>query len=196
MTETRRITDVATLKAMGHPLRVRLYGDLYMRGTATASQLAESLDDGTAVSLVSYHLRKLAEHGLIEEAPAESGRDGRERWWRPAQESLRIDGADFRGSPEGAAAHTALSRIIYEQRREHYLRFVEQRSGWSEAWQDASDASDFHARLTAGELKELTEELHAVIKRYAEQGRAAEAAGDSEGRETAVVHLYGFPFRP
>ncbi|SDK08623.1 ArsR/SmtB family transcription factor [Streptomyces indicus] len=196
MTETRRITDVATLKAMGHPLRVRLYGDLYMRGTATASQLAEGLDDGTAVSLVSYHLRKLAEHGLIEEAPREDGGDGRERWWRPAQESLRIDSADFRDSPEGAAAHTALARVIYEQRREHYLRFLEQRSGWSEEWQDASDASDFLVRATAAELKELTAELHAVVKRYQDKGRAAEAAGDGEGRETAAIHLYGFPFRP
>ncbi|MEV3856198.1 helix-turn-helix domain-containing protein [Streptomyces sp. NPDC050095] len=191
MTETRRITDVATLKALGHPLRMRLYGLLYMRGTGTASQLADDLDDGTAVSLISYHLRKLAAHGLIEEAEHEGG-DGRERWWKPAQESLRIEVSDFRDSPEGAAAHTALNRVMYEGRREHYLRFLDQKAGWSADWQDASDSSDFLARLNPEELKELKDELHAVVQRYTERGKSA----DPEGRETVSVHLYAFPVRP
>ncbi|MFI7008021.1 ArsR/SmtB family transcription factor [Streptomyces sp. NPDC050145] len=190
MTEYRRITDLATLKAFGHPLRMRLYGALYMRGTATASHLAEDLDDGTAVSLISYHLRKLAEHGLIEPAEPE-GADGRERWWKPAQEALRIDSSDFRDTPEGTAAHTALSRVMYEQRRDHYLRFLDQRAGWSADWQDAHDSSDFLARLTPEELKEMTAELHGVVDRYVKAGKAA----DPEGRETVAVHLYAFPLR-
>lgn len=191
MTESRRITDLATLKAFGHPLRMRLYGALYLRGTATASHLAEDLDDGTAVSLISYHLRKLAEHGLIEEAEHEGG-DGRERWWKPAQESLRIDSADFRDTPEGSAAHTALSRVMHEQRRDHYLRFLDQRAGWSADWQDAHDSSDFLARLSPDELKELSAELHDVVERYVQRGKTA----DPEGRETVAVHLYSFPVRP
>ncbi|MFJ4712312.1 ArsR/SmtB family transcription factor [Streptomyces sp. NPDC088785] len=191
MTESRRIADLATLKAFGHPLRMRLYGALRMRGTATASQLADGLDDGTAVSLVSYHLRKLAEHGLIEEAERGAGGDARERWWQAAQEALRIDSKDFRDTPEGAAAHTAVSRVLYDQRRDHYLRFLDQRAGWSAEWQDAHDSSDFLARLTPGELRELTAELHAVVARYEKHGRTA----DPEGRETVSVHLYAFPTR-
>jgi hypothetical protein len=38
--------------------------------------------------------------------------------------------------------------------------------------------------------------LLALIRRYDERGRAAEAAGDSEGRENVAVHTYDFPFRP
>ncbi|MYT70511.1 MULTISPECIES: helix-turn-helix domain-containing protein [unclassified Streptomyces] len=190
MTESRRIADLATLKAFGHPLRMRLYGALKLRGTATASQLADDLDDDTAVSLVSYHLRKLAEHGLIEEAERAGG-DARERWWQAAQESLRIDSKDFRDTPEGAAAHTALSRVMYDHRRDAYLRFLEQRAGWSPEWQDAHDSSDFMARLTPDELKALTAELHAVVARYEKHGRTA----DPEGRETVGVHLYAFPMR-
>ncbi|MYW66315.1 helix-turn-helix domain-containing protein [Streptomyces sp. SID8379] len=193
MTESRRITDVATLKAFGHPLRMRLYGALKLRGTATASQLVDDLDDGTAVSLVSYHLRKLAEHGLIE--PAEQAGDGRERWWQAAQEALRFDSADFRGSPEGAAAHASLSRVIDNERRDRYHQFLEQRPGWREEWQDAHDASDFIARLTPAELKELSAELHATVLRYVEHGKAADPAGDAEDRETVALHLYAFPVR-
>ncbi|MBO1333458.1 transcriptional regulator [Streptomyces sp. VRA16 Mangrove soil] len=190
MTESRRIEDLATLKAFAHPLRMKLYGALKLRGAATASQLADDLDDGTAVSLISYHLRKLAERGLIVEAEREGG-DGRERWWTAAQESLTINSSDFRDTPESAAAHTALSRVMYDERRDHYLRFLEQRAGWSEEWQDAHDSSDFLARLTPGELKELTAELHAVVTRYVERGKAA----DPQGRETVGVHLYAFPMR-
>ena len=81
--EPRRITDVDTLKAFGHPLRMKLYRALYVARTATASQLAEQVDE--AVSLVSYHLRKLADHGLIEAAEPQ-GADGRERWWQTSSD--------------------------------------------------------------------------------------------------------------
>ena len=50
-------------------------------------------------------------------------------------------------------------------------------------------------RLTAAELAELSEELLALVKKYDEKGRAAEAAGDTEGRENVALHVYGFPFR-
>ncbi|MEU0597639.1 helix-turn-helix domain-containing protein, partial [Streptomyces sp. NPDC006393] len=73
--ENRYVTDLGTLKALAHPLRMKLYRLLFVTGTATASHLAEQVDE--AVSLVSYHLRKLAEHGLIEEAEPRSA-DARE----------------------------------------------------------------------------------------------------------------------
>lgn len=45
------------------------------------------------------------------------------------------------------------------------------------------------------ELDELREELLALARKYDEKGRAAEAAGDTEGRENVALHMYGFPFR-
>ncbi len=35
--------------------------------------------------MVSYHLRKLAEHGFVTQASGQ-GADGRERWWQVASE--------------------------------------------------------------------------------------------------------------
>ena len=35
----------------------------------------------------------------------------------------------------------------------------------------------------------------ALVRKYDEKGRAAEAAGDTEGRENVALHMYGFPFR-
>lgn len=103
--ESRRVSDLGTLKAFGHPLRMKLYRALYIARQATASQLAEQVDE--QVSLVSYHLRKLADHGLIEEADRE-GKDGRERWWQPASKGLRFHDEDFSDAPEKAATHTAV----------------------------------------------------------------------------------------
>ncbi|MFE7270822.1 ArsR/SmtB family transcription factor [Streptomyces sp. NPDC057623] len=189
----RRITDLGTLKALAHPLRMNLLRALTIAQVATASQLAEQVDE--AVSLVSYHLRKLAEHGLIEEAEPQSA-DGRERWWRPASDGVSIRDEDFRDAPEKAAAHTAASRLFAEQRTDMYRRWLDERAHWGPEWNRAAESSESSLRLTADELTELNRELLALIRRYDERGRAAEAAGDSEGRENVAVHTYDFPFRP
>lgn len=188
----RRITDLGTLKALAHPLRMNLIRALTVRRAATASQLAEQVDE--AVSLVSYHLRKLAEHGLIEEAEPRSA-DGRERWWQPASDGVSIRDEDFRDAPEKAAAHTAASRLFAEQRTDMYRCWLDERAHWGPAWNRAASSSESHLRLTAGELAELDRELLALVRRYEEHGRAADAAGDTEGRENVAVHTYAFPFR-
>ncbi|MFF3321812.1 helix-turn-helix domain-containing protein [Streptomyces sp. NPDC002889] len=191
--ELRRITDIDTLKAFGHPLRMRLYRALFVARTATASQLADQVDE--AVSLVSYHLRKLADHGLIEETERQGG-DGRERWWQVASEGLTTHDEDFRDDPAEAATHAAVSRLSFEQRSELYRGYLDARSAWDAAWRSASFSSEYLPRLTAGELERLGTELHELIKKYDAIGRAAEEAGDTAGRENVALHMYGFPFQP
>lgn len=190
--ENRRITDLGTLKALAHPLRMKLYRLLFVAEVATASQLAEQVDE--AVSLVSYHLRKLAEHGLVEEAEPRSA-DARERWWQPASQGVTVRDKDFQDAPEKVAAHLAASRLFQEQRSEMYRTYLDERAHWGAEWSAAAYDSESLVRLTAGELAELKKELHDVLKRYDEQGRAREAAGETEGRENVALHLYGFPFR-
>ncbi|MEU7030962.1 helix-turn-helix domain-containing protein [Streptomyces sp. NPDC046275] len=191
--ETRRITDLGTLKAISHPLRMRLYRALFVARTATASQLAEQVDE--AVSLVSYHLRKLAAGGLVEEAEPQSA-DGRERWWQPSSYGFSIHEEDLKDAPELAAASAAFGRTVTEQRAALHARFLDERLTWSEEWRSASISSEWLPRLTAGELAALGRELEAVIRKYDQAARAAEAAGDTEGRENVAVHLHGFPYRP
>ncbi|MET9952599.1 helix-turn-helix domain-containing protein [Streptomyces sp. NPDC006339] len=190
--ETRRITDLGTLKAISHPLRMRLYRALFVARTATASQLAEQVDE--AVSLVSYHLRKLADGGLVEEAPAQSA-DGRERWWRPSSYGFSIREEDIRDTPELVAANAAFGRTLDEQRTQMHRRFLDERLTWSDAWRSAAVSSEWLPRLTAAELAALGEELDAVVRKYDQAARAAEAAGHTEGRENVAVHLHGFPYR-
>ncbi|MEV5006783.1 ArsR/SmtB family transcription factor [Streptomyces sp. NPDC093064] len=190
--ENRKITDLGTLKALAHPLRMKLYRLLFVAETATASHLAEQVDE--AVSLVSYHLRKLAERGLIEEAEPRSG-DARERWWQPASGGVSVRDKDFRDAPEKVAAHLAASRLFLEQRVEMYRTYLDERSHWGAEWNEAAFDSESLLRLTAAELAELNKAMHDLVRKYDEQSRAREAAGDTEGREHIALHTYGFPFR-
>ncbi|MGW0856408.1 helix-turn-helix domain-containing protein [Streptomyces sp. NPDC002308] len=195
MNPTPNITDLDALKVFAHPLRIALYRQLYVARAATASQLAERVDE--AVSLVSYHLRKMAAHGFIVEAPEESGTDGRERWWKPASErGFTFRSSDFAGDPEGAAVVGQVTRQLLATRADRYGTYLDQQSAWPKEWTDASFSSEYLPRLTAAELAELGEEIHAVVVRWEERGRAAEADGDTEDREHVALHLYGFPYRP
>jgi DNA-binding transcriptional ArsR family regulator len=191
--EKRRIADLGTLKALAHPLRMKLYRALFVTEAATASQLGELVDE--APSLVSYHLRKLAEHGLIEESEPRSG-DGRERWWQPASEGVSIRDKDFRDAPEKVAAHLAASRLFQEQRSELYRTYLDERTQWGAEWNEAAHDSEALLRLTASELADLKKDMHDLLKKYDEEGRAREAAGETEGRENVALHVYGFPFHP
>ncbi|MFF2408615.1 ArsR/SmtB family transcription factor [Streptomyces sp. NPDC058092] len=190
--ESRRISDLETLKAFGHPLRMKLYRALYISRKATASQLAEQVDE--AVSLVSYHLRKLADHGLIEEAE-QQGADGRERWWQPASKRLNLHNEDFNDAPEKVATHAAVGRLVFDQHVELYRRYIDSAQSWPLKWRSAASGSEYLARLTAEELTALSREMHELIDRYEERGRARDEAGDTEDRENVALHLYAFPFR-
>ncbi|MFE2944476.1 ArsR/SmtB family transcription factor [Streptomyces sp. NPDC059255] len=189
-----RITDLSRLKAFTNPLRLQLYRALYAAGTATASHLAEQVDQ--APSLVSYHLRKLAEHGFVTEASGRSA-DGRERWWQVAsEEGWGFRDSDFADTPEGAAAVGALTRGLLDIRTAQYRAYLDQTAAWGPTWTDAAFSSEWLLDLTPAELAEMGEELQALSRRWRERGRAAGAAGDTEGREHVSVHVYGFPFRP
>jgi DNA-binding MarR family transcriptional regulator len=188
-----RITDLEALKVFTHPLRIQLYRALYTAREATASHLADQVDE--AVSLVSYHLRKMAAHGFIVEAPGHDS-DGRERWWQVSSEhGFSFRTADFADRPEGVAVLSQVTRQLLATRGQRYEQFLNEQASWPSEWTNASFTSEFMPRLTAGELQEMSDEICALMGRWTERGRAAEAEGGTEAREHVSVQMYGFPFR-
>lgn len=78
--------DARGMRALAHPVRVAILRALREGGPSTATRLAPSV--GASPSVTSWHLRHLAEHGLIEDAP---GTGGRSRWWRAVGRGFRFD---------------------------------------------------------------------------------------------------------
>ncbi len=77
----REITDPAVVKAMGHPLRMQILTVLD-RHTASPRQLAEQL--GERLGTISYHVRTLADLGLVELVDSQPRRGAVEHYYRAA----------------------------------------------------------------------------------------------------------------
>jgi DNA-binding transcriptional ArsR family regulator len=178
---TLRLTEPAQMRAMAHPLRLRLLGLLRTDGAATATVLAERLDVSPA--LASYHLRQLAAHGFIEEAP-HLAEDRKQRWWRATHERTSWSTVEFLDTPERVAAEQALGREIAHAHASRAAEWVADASSWPTEWVDASDMSDWILELTADELKEMRDEIHATIEWW-----AARPPRDGAEMVQAIVHL-------
>src|SRR4051794_26459133 len=75
--ELRVVTGARTMRALAHPVRIKLLELVTLRGPMTASQCAPLV--GESPSSCSFHLRQLAKYGYVEEAP---GGTGRNRPWQ------------------------------------------------------------------------------------------------------------------
>ena len=166
-----RLSDERALDALAHPLRSRLVVLLRADGPATATRLGERLGESSGVT--SYHLRKLAEVGLVEEIPERGTR--KERWWRSAYEITQWSPADFLGDPVAHRTSVSWRREAY--RREFGLldQWLSEEHDWDKAWVDAADWSDSLLELTPAQAKAMAEEIWAVVRRYKEDPAPADA---------------------
>lgn len=176
--------DAAQLRALAHPLRARLLGALRFDGPATATKLAARL--GTNSGATSYHLRQLAEVGLVEDDVERS--TGRDRVWCSSHESTSWRSTDFDDDPDSRAADDWLVRH-HASTAAHWLDdWLGARHGWPTDWRDAADQSDYHLDLTATGLSDLMAELHAVLRRYVDTQDPAKPTA-----ERVTVLLQAFP---
>lgn len=176
--------DSDKLRALAHPLRLRLLAALRLRGPATATGLARQLDSNSGQT--SYHLRKLAEAGLIEDDPVHS--TARDRYWRAAHEGTSWSSVEFMDDPEDQAADTLLVGQVTRAHGRWLDEWVASRSGWTEDWLDAADLSDFALHLTPQSLRELAREVHETIDRYRQRGEL-----DAEDAERVTILFHAFP---
>ncbi|MGW1232290.1 MULTISPECIES: helix-turn-helix domain-containing protein [unclassified Streptomyces] len=186
----RRIhnVDARTLRAVAHPLRLRLLNALREFGPATASGLGERLGESSGAT--SYHLRQMAEAGLVEDAP-ELGK-GRERWWRSVHDGSIFESSAFRQHAD-PAVRGAIDFVLHETATSHaeelnaWLGTV---GDWSDAWQRSWDMSDFKIRLTPELAMELSRKMHELVESYRDT-----VPEDAEDSAVVRTHLHLFPRR-
>jgi DNA-binding transcriptional ArsR family regulator len=172
------------LRALSHPVRLRLLGLLRMDGPSTASALATRL--GLNSGATSYHLRQLAQHGFV--VDDEERGNARERWWRAAHQSTRVPSDD--AAPDAVAdrdTHDAFLQAVAIVRTEQLQQAVEERPLLPAPWRAASTFSDWGLRLTP-------ERAHALVRAVAELVESWEE--DEDGVEDAAPFLIAVTAHP
>jgi len=177
--------DPRGLKVLAHPLRSRLLTALRMGGPATATELAQALETNTGAT--SYHLRKLASVGLVEEV--EGGR-GRERRWQAATAMHAWTEHDVAGDADAQAATDWLRRHYLHFFVERYEAWLDVQRTWPLDWQDEAGASDYALRLSAARLAAFNADIQALLERYREMPAAEGTATDEE---IVQIYVYAFP---
>lgn len=176
--------DATQLRTLAHPLRTRLLGALRFHGPATATQLAARL--GTNSGATSYHLRQLADVGLVEDDAEHS--TGRDRAWRSVHDSTSWRSTDYDHDPDARAAEDWIARHQASTNARWLDDWLEARQDWPVEWRDAADQSDYHFTMTAERLGRMLAEVHAVLARHqADEDPSAPAA------ERVTVMLQAFP---
>jgi DNA-binding transcriptional ArsR family regulator len=187
--EPKRTVDVASLKALAHPLRVQILDAISRLGPQTSGTLAELLGESTGAT--SYHLRQLAKHDFLREV--EGRGSARERWWDRPKGSLQIVTRELADNPATSEAAHLVSREFEHHRAAALADFMER--GWLEEpseWSDAAVVSTANVRLTAAQLAEVSAKLEAcateLLAPYRDRDRGIPA-----GARPVQIHINAFP---
>jgi DNA-binding transcriptional ArsR family regulator len=160
---------------------------LRRNGPATASQLAEKLGESSGAT--SYHLRRLAAHGFVEDAP-EHGK-GRERWWKAVPGGVYFDDTLLKDpDPAVRGAAAAYRYEVANLHTEEVATWLGNQQEWPEEWDSANDMSDFTLRLTPELGRELIQKMHELVESY------RPLPEDTPGAKTVRVHTHVFPSPP
>lgn len=157
-----RHRDPMALRAIAHPVRMRLLELVAVAGQATATELAEQVGESPANT--SWHLRQLAKYGFIEPA---TGGSGRERPWRYVPRSYSSGGSDE--DPELAAASDASELMVSEREFEQLRAWTLRRRGEPAEWIDAAFTLQTVTWLTPQEFGELKEQLYPLFMTHIER---------------------------
>jgi predicted transcriptional regulator len=180
-----RLTDPRALRAYAHPTRMALMALLRRDGPQTATRAASAI--GESVASCSFHLRQMAKYGLVEEA---GGGRGREKPWQATAMFTDWDPADS-ADPVAAAAAQAMQLALAEQYFELTARWLAAQPGEPAEWREAAQFGDTLLHLTAAELRDLGDQMQALVRPYLGRlGDAASRPGDS--RPVMLLHL-AFP---
>ena len=177
------VLDTAALRVLAHPMRLGFLHYLRDHGPTTGRRLAAhfELDSGA----VSYHLRKLAGGGLIEEDVERGTR--RDRWWRVTRQALYHDPATHDGGEAAAQednrAYLHSTLLAYGDALRRYAAEVPH---LSQDWLNVTMTSERSLRLTPAQLTELKRDLVAVIDRYRD-------LPDEDGAQPISIHLHALP---
>jgi DNA-binding transcriptional ArsR family regulator len=154
------ISDPQRVRALAHPLRLRILDALGHHGEMTATQCAELT--GESVASCSFHLRTLAKYHYIE--PGEQR--GREKPWRLVSRTHTTE-PDF-DDPESIQATAALG-LTFLAYQAGLMRIWLERDAirLEPGWASATVQSGSSMWVTVEELREIKDTIMGVADRFA-----------------------------
>ncbi|MGY1436794.1 ArsR/SmtB family transcription factor [Streptomyces reniochalinae] len=167
-----------------HEVRTALLELLAEVGAVTATEAAGRL--GYSSGLCSFHLRQLARHGRIEEAPHTGGRA---RPWRLRREP-RAAGTSPAQSGASHAEFGALARGLED---ESWQRWLAQRDLAPDAWRQ-EEAFSAVAYLTPEEMTRVADAVRRALAPY--QDREQRPLARPEGARPVALITRLFPLLP
>jgi DNA-binding transcriptional ArsR family regulator len=153
--------------------------ELYSGRELTATECAEIA--GLSPSAMSYHLRNLEKHGIVERA--DSAADGRERPWRAAGSYLQVTTDSI-----GDASSAALSTTVVARLAEQFGRWLATRNQDDEQWQRAAIVSSAQVWLLPEEVNEIAEYLDDKLEQYRDR-----RDDPPEGARRVRLAAFAFP---
>jgi DNA-binding transcriptional ArsR family regulator len=173
------IEDPRLVKAMAHPLRIRILGVLEDR-VASPKELSEELS--APLGNVAYHVRTLEELGLVTLERTATRRGAIEHWYRA------VERVGFSDSAWGQVPEVVKRSVMAASLNQ----LAEQVKAAAAA--GAFDQPDIHFSRSVIDLdaqgwEELSEELKALVDRVDELERAAEARLRESGEEPRKAAL-------
>lgn len=163
-----------------HEVRTALMGLLAEVGTVTATEAATRL--GYSSGLCSFHLRQLARHGHIEEAPHHGGRA---RPWRLRQDDPAA----------GSSAEEEFGDLARGLEDESWQRWLAQRDQAPAAWR-RDEAFSAIAYLTPEEMSRVADTVRRALAPYQDRERRPLARPDGARPVALITRLFPLLSQP
>lgn len=177
------VTDPRAMRALAHPVRLAILERLRLHGASTASELAPHV--GATPTVTSWHLRHLAEFGLVQDA--EPGPDRRKRRWEAVGRGFR-----FAPGPDGESGEAAgaLSQLMFQRSAGLPAQWMaEVEPGLPLEWRRLGGLANTRVVLSAEELAGLEEAVEQLLAPYVHR----DGADWPEGARMVRLMRYALP---
>ncbi|NHN56994.1 helix-turn-helix domain-containing protein [Calidifontibacter sp. DB0510] len=170
--------DAKGMRALAHPARLAILQRLRAQGPSTATELAPHA--GVSPSVASWHLRHLAEHGLVQDAAEQPG--GRKRVWEAVGRGFRFEATE---DPDAA---NVLTDVIEDADRDQVPRWRAQvRPRLSPQWRAVASRWNSVVSLTPDETAALERAWEETLSAYVQREEAGEAPADA--RPVRIIRM-------
>jgi DNA-binding transcriptional ArsR family regulator len=186
------------LRALTHPIRLRLLGLLRLEGSQTATDLSRTT--GLSTGSTSYHLRMLAKYGFIEQDQKLS--IGKKLFWRSVN-TATVTNTPQQDDPDAESKLDAMygfQQMVAAEYSRQILSASEQWQTLPLEWQNASTLSDFPIRVTANEAQEIMHRVAAILLKEMHDhplhsNDSDEASESDTDTQAFSIQLLGFPVK-